>query len=64
MFLARLRVSRYALVLTSAPTTARPSEESEALIEKYNAQVMWMKERGIPGSSSFNEIKNEAIDKQ
>ncbi len=38
------------MVLASAPTRTRPVEESESLAEKYDAQVKWMRERGITGS--------------
>ncbi len=38
------------MVLASVPTTARPAEVSQSLAEKYDAQVKWMRERGITGS--------------
>jgi hypothetical protein len=38
------------MVLKSVPTTARFSEESKSLAEKYESQVAWMREKGINGS--------------
>ena len=45
----RLKKTRGSLELASAPTRARPAEESQSLADKYDAQVKWMRERGIAG---------------
>ncbi len=50
MLLQRLRKFRGSLVLTSAPTSARPADKSESLAAKYDAQVKWMREKGITGT--------------
>lgn len=50
MFFRRHKPPRTAPVLTFATTKARPAEEfSTSLAEKYDAQVKWMRERGITG---------------
>ncbi len=50
MFFRRQKPPRSAPVLTFATTKARPAEEfSTSLAEKYDAQVKWMRERGITG---------------
>jgi len=58
MLLQRLRKLRGSLVLTSAPTSARPADESESLAAKYDAQVEWMREKGITGSLSGTEERD------
>ncbi len=50
MLFRRLKKFRRSLVLASVPTTARLAEVSQSLAEKYDAQVKWMRERGITGS--------------
>ncbi len=50
MLFRRLKKFRGTLVLASVPTTARPAEVSQSLVEKYDAQVKWMREKGITGS--------------
>ena len=50
MLFRRLKKFRGVLVLASAPTRIKPAEESQSLAEKYDAQVKWMRERGITGS--------------
>ena len=59
MFFRRQKKVRGALVLTSAPTRARPAEESKSLAEKYDAQVKWMREKGITGTLSQIELAEE-----
>ena len=59
MFFRRQKKVRGALVLTSAPTRARPAEESKSLAEKYDAQVKWMREKGITGTLSQIERAEE-----
>ncbi len=36
-------------MLASAPTKIRPAEEFQSLAQKYDAQVKWMREKGITG---------------
>ncbi len=50
MLFRRLRKFRESLVLSSAPTVTKPTEESQSLAEKYDAQVQWMREKGITGT--------------
>ena len=50
MLFRRLKKFRGNLVLASAPTRIKPAEESQSLTEKYDAQVKWMREKGITGS--------------
>ncbi len=50
MLFRRLKKFGGSLVLASVPTTARLAEVSQSLAEKYDAQVKWMRERGITGS--------------
>jgi hypothetical protein len=50
MLLQRLRKFRGSLALTSVPTSASPADESESLAAKYDAQVKWMREKGITGT--------------
>ncbi len=50
MLFRRLKKFRRSLVLASAPTGIKPAEESQSLTEKYDAQVKWMREKGITGS--------------
>ncbi|MEE8094605.1 MAG: hypothetical protein V3T47_10270 [Gammaproteobacteria bacterium] len=43
-------------MLTFATTRARPAEEFDSsLAEKYDAQVKWMREKGITGSLGKTE---------
>jgi len=49
IFLLRPKRTRKGLVLTSVPTRVGPTEESQSLAEKYDAQVKWMNEKGITG---------------
>ena len=56
MFFRRQQPPRSAPVLTFATTPARPAEEfSSSLAEKYDAQVKWMRERGITGGVGKTE---------
>ena len=56
MFFRRHKPPRTAPVLTFATTKARPAEEfSTSLAEKYDAQVKWMREKGITGT--LNQIE-------
>ena len=50
MLFRRLKKFRGILVLASVPTTVSLGEVSQSLAEKYDAQVKWMRERGITGS--------------
>ena len=50
MFFSRTKKYRGNLVLASAPTSVRLVDESESLATKYDAQVKWMRERGITES--------------
>ena len=50
MLFRRRKKFRPSLVLASAPTGIKPAEESQSLAEKYDAQVKWMREKGITGS--------------
>jgi hypothetical protein len=64
MFFRRQKKVRGALVLTSAPTRARPAEESESLAEKYDAQVKWMREKGITGTlSKIEQVEERSVPK-
>ena len=38
------------VTLASVPTKTKLAEESQTLAQKYDAQVNWMRERGITGS--------------
>ena len=62
MFFRRLTKFRGSLVLASVPTSARPAEVSKSLAEKYDAQVKWMRERGITGSlgATLEQSQNSA----
>ncbi len=51
------RKNREPLVLKSLPTTAKLTEESKTLADKYAAQVEWMREKGITGSLTEPERK-------
>ena len=56
MFFRRQKPPRSAPVLTFATTRARPAEEFDSsLAEKYDAQVKWMREKGITGSLGKTE---------
>ncbi len=50
MLFQRLKKFKGSLVLASAPTRIQPSKESQSLAEKYDAQVKWMREKGITGT--------------
>ena len=56
MFFRRHKPPRTAPVLTFATTKASPAEEfNTSLAEKYDAQVKWMRERGITGGVGKTE---------
>jgi hypothetical protein len=50
MLFQRLKKFKGSLVLASAPTRTKPAKESQSLAEKYDAQVQWMREKGITGT--------------
>ncbi len=50
MFLQRLKKFKGSLVLASTPTRTKPSKDPQSLAEKYDAQVEWMREKGITGT--------------
>jgi hypothetical protein len=50
MLFRRLKKFGGSLVLASVPTSARLAEVSQSLAEKYDAQVKWMREKGITGT--------------
>ncbi len=55
MFLQRLKKFKGSLVLASAPTRTKPSEGSRSLAKKYDAQVKWMREKGITGTLDMTQ---------
>ena len=50
MLFQRIKKRTETLAFDSAATEARSVEASESLAEKYEAQVQWMREKGITGS--------------
>ncbi len=49
------RLDRDPLVLKSLPTTAKLSEESNSLTEKFVSRREWMQKKGIDGSCAESE---------
>ena len=58
MFLSRLKKIKGNMVLTSAPTSVRLAKNSESLAAKFEAQVKWMRERGITASLDGTQKQN------
>ena len=50
MFLQRRKKFKGSLILASGRIRTKPSKESQSLAEKYDAQVKWMREKGITGT--------------
>ena len=58
MFLSRLKKNKRNMVLASAPTSVKLAKNSESLAAKYEAQVKWMREKGITASLDGTQKQN------